>query len=69
VAGPQAIVEWFKGSALRPFLDALDAQAREIFLTDYTARIAKLIRPATTAKCCFASRVYSLSQRTDRFLL
>jgi trans-aconitate methyltransferase len=66
VAGPQAIVEWFKGSALRPFLDA---QAREIFLTDYTARIAKLGRPATTAKCCFASRVYSLSQRTDRFLL
>ena len=39
--GPQAIVEWFKGSALRPFLDALDAEAREVFLTDYTARIAK----------------------------
>jgi trans-aconitate 2-methyltransferase len=41
MAGPEAIVEWFKGSALRPFLDALDDTARENFLTDYTARIAK----------------------------
>jgi len=41
MAGPEAIVEWFKGSALRPFLDALDTKAREEFLADYTARIAK----------------------------
>ncbi len=41
MAGPEAIVEWFKGSALRPFLDALDGTAREAFLADYTARIAK----------------------------
>jgi trans-aconitate 2-methyltransferase len=41
MAGPQAIVEWFKGSALRPFLDALEGNARDAFLADYTARIAK----------------------------
>jgi trans-aconitate 2-methyltransferase len=41
MAGPQGVVEWFKGSALRPFLDALDGGAREAFLADYTARIAK----------------------------
>jgi len=42
MAEPQAIVEWFKGSALRPFLDALDGAAREVFLTDYTSRIAEV---------------------------
>jgi trans-aconitate 2-methyltransferase len=47
MAGPQAIVEWFKGSALRPFLDALDDDRRGAFLTDYTAQIAK----AYPARC------------------
>ena len=41
MAGPEAIVEWFKGSALRPFLDALDAKARNAFVADYTAKIAR----------------------------
>ena len=41
MAGPEAITEWFKGSALRPFVDELDGSAREAFLADYTARIAK----------------------------
>jgi trans-aconitate 2-methyltransferase len=41
MAGPQGVVEWFKGSALRPFLAPLDAGMREGFVADYTARIAK----------------------------
>jgi trans-aconitate 2-methyltransferase len=41
MAGPKAIVEWFKGSALRPFLSALDAPAAEDFLEEYTAEIAR----------------------------
>jgi trans-aconitate 2-methyltransferase len=41
LAGPQAIVEWFHGSALRPFLSALDAEMREAFVADYTARVAR----------------------------
>jgi trans-aconitate 2-methyltransferase len=41
MAGPQGVVEWFKGSALRPFLSVLDADLREGFVADYTARIAK----------------------------
>jgi trans-aconitate 2-methyltransferase len=41
MAGPKAIVEWFKGSALRPFLSALDAPAADDFLEAYTAEIAR----------------------------
>jgi trans-aconitate 2-methyltransferase len=41
MAGPEAITEWFKGSALRPFLDVLQGGAREEFLAAYTAEIAK----------------------------
>jgi len=40
LSGANPVLEWFKGSALRPFLDALDDKARGTFLTDYTARIA-----------------------------
>jgi trans-aconitate 2-methyltransferase len=41
VGGPPAIVEWFKGTALRPFLDPLDAAQRAGFLERYTAAIAQ----------------------------
>src|SRR5215475_9092921 len=41
MAGPQAIVEWFRGSALRPFLSALADDQRADFVADYTARIAQ----------------------------
>ena len=40
VAGPNAIVEWFKGSALRPFLSALDVPAGGDYLEAYTNEIA-----------------------------
>jgi trans-aconitate 2-methyltransferase len=45
LAGPEAIVEWFKGSALRPFLSALDAPAADDFLQAYTAEIARNYAP------------------------
>lgn len=48
--GPEAIVEWFKGSALRPFVDALDDKARAAFLADYTARIAAAYPPRHDGK-------------------
>jgi trans-aconitate 2-methyltransferase len=41
MAGPEGVVEWFKGSALRPFLAPLDGDMRDGFVAAYTARIAR----------------------------
>jgi trans-aconitate 2-methyltransferase len=41
MAGPAAVVEWFRGSALRLFLSPLDDDMRRGFVADYTARIAQ----------------------------
>ena len=39
--GAPAIVEWFKSTALRPFLNPLPEAERDAFTSAYTARIAK----------------------------
>jgi trans-aconitate 2-methyltransferase len=43
--GPKAVVEWFKGSGLRPFLEPLSSDERSAYLERYTAEIAKICRP------------------------
>jgi trans-aconitate 2-methyltransferase len=50
MASPQAIVEWFKGSSLQPFLSPLDAAAREKFLAAYGAKIAGAYKPRVDGK-------------------
>ena len=41
LAGSAAVVEWFKGSALRPFLAPLSESEKSAFLDEYLARITK----------------------------
>jgi trans-aconitate 2-methyltransferase len=43
--GAGAIVEWFKGSGLRPFLEPLDAAARTAYIERYKAAVARAYPP------------------------
>lgn len=46
LARPSAVVEWFKGSGLRPFLAPLDEPQRADFLARYEAAVAAAYPPA-----------------------
>jgi trans-aconitate 2-methyltransferase len=50
MAGPEGIVEWFKGSGMRPFLAPLTADLRDGFVAEYTARIARAYPPRFDGK-------------------
>ncbi|WP_234189222.1 trans-aconitate 2-methyltransferase [Shinella sp. NM-101] len=45
MADAAAIVEWVKGTGLRPYLDRIPQQERDGFLGDYEKRIAKAYAP------------------------
>ena len=50
MAGPEGIVEWFKGSALRPFLNAVHGDMRDAFVAAYTAELTKAYPPRYDGK-------------------
>jgi trans-aconitate 2-methyltransferase len=43
--GPEAVLEWVKGSALRPVVSTLEGAERDEFLADYTVRLREAYPP------------------------
>jgi trans-aconitate 2-methyltransferase len=54
MADAAAIVEWVKGTGLRPYLDDLDAPARQEFLDEYTRAIDRAYPARRDGKRLFA---------------
>jgi trans-aconitate 2-methyltransferase len=50
MTGPDGVVEWFKGSALRPFLSTLEPAMAADFVAAYTQAIAQHYRPRFDGK-------------------
>jgi trans-aconitate 2-methyltransferase len=54
--GDNPVVEWTRGSALRPLLDALPEPERAAFLADYARRIAAAYPPRADGRTLFPFR-------------
>jgi len=48
--GAQGIVDWFAGSALRPFLEPLDENGRKAFLARYREELVKDYKPQSDGR-------------------
>ncbi len=62
--GANPVLEWTKGTALRPYLDALDDAARKGFLAAYSERIAAAYPPLPDGRTLFPfRRIFIVAER------
>jgi trans-aconitate 2-methyltransferase len=65
--GVHPVVAWTRGTALTPFLAALDADAQQAFVDDYSARIGAAYPALTDGRVLFAfRRVFIVASRAMR---
>lgn len=61
---PAAIVEWVRGTGLRPFIDPLPAEQRTAFLAEYERRIALAYPPRADCRLLLAfPRLFIVARR------
>jgi trans-aconitate 2-methyltransferase len=64
IEGPNPVVEWTKGTGLRPYLDALDDAAKKGFLAAYSERIAAAYPPQPDGRTLFPfRRIFIVAER------
>lgn len=65
LSGPAEIVEWYRGSGLRPWLDALpDAPARTQFLADYLSAVSDAFPSQRNGRVLFPfRRLFAIAYR------
>jgi trans-aconitate 2-methyltransferase len=63
--GPDAVLEWVKGTALRPVLSALDEDGQRQFLDEYGARLRQLYPPAAYGTVFPFLRTFAVGVRPD----
>ena len=58
------IVEWVRGTALRPFLGRLDAEEQAAFVRDYTLRVAEAYPPRADGRVLFPfKRIFVMARK------
>jgi len=58
------IIEWYKGTGFRPYLDQLDTPGQDAFLADMLARVRQLYTPQADGKILFDfERLFFIARR------